>query len=179
MRARLLVSRIKFFVDDSRSGINTSGFCFWNIMIINQYCKSHSVMGDMTMVPSDAAAYWVLRPLMSMCPPTIDIITKTMSDLGLGMKPINNALPNSNISAACTWHIMLIDFPKNLKHIPENDSCKSMYKIILLGTLCPRLSGKPIWLTPVENGLVIYIFCRNLHVHSKGGDHHDVSRTSL
>ena len=121
MRARLLVSRIIIFVDDSRSGINTSGFCFWNIMILNKERKSHSVMGDMAMDPSNAAAYWFLIHLISMCLPTIYIITKTMSDLILGMTHINNALPNVNLAAACTWHMMVIGFTKNLKHIPVYD----------------------------------------------------------
>ena len=90
-------------------------------MILNQDRKSHSVMGAMTMDPSDAAAYWVLCSLVSMCPPTIYIITKTISNLGLGMAPINDALLNVNLAATCTCHIMVIDFPKYLKHILAHD----------------------------------------------------------
>ena len=81
-------------------------------------------MGDITMDPSDTAVYWVLISCVSMCPPVIDIITKTMSDLGLGMTSIKDTLPNVNLTAAFTWHIMVIDFTKNLKHIPAYDSCK-------------------------------------------------------
>ena len=73
------------------------------------------------MDPIDATAYWVLSSLLSICPPAIDIITKTIYDMGLGMTPINNALPNVNIASACTWNIMVIDFPQNLKHIPAYD----------------------------------------------------------
>ena len=54
-----------------------------------------------------------------------------------------------------------------------------MYTIILLVTLCPRLIGRPILLTPVNNVLVLHIIYRNLHIHRKGEDHHGVSRTSL
>ena len=93
-------------------------------MILNQDRKSHSVMVAMTMDPSNAAAYWVLRFLLSMCPPFIYIINKTMFDLALGMTLINNALPNFNLAATCIWHIMVIDFPKNMKHIPSYDSFK-------------------------------------------------------
>ena len=82
-------------------------------------------MVAMTMDPSNAAAYWVLRFLLSMCPPFIYIINKTMFDLALGMTLINNALTNFNLAAAHTWHIMVIDFPKNLKHILSYDSCKN------------------------------------------------------
>ena len=67
---------------------------------------------------SNAAEYFVLSSLVSMFPPALDIITKTVSCLVFGMTPINNALPNVNLAAACTWHIMVIDFPKNLRHIP-------------------------------------------------------------
>ena len=44
MRARLIAKGIVIFADDSRSGINTSGFCFWNIMILNQDRKAFCVM---------------------------------------------------------------------------------------------------------------------------------------
>ena len=91
-------------------------------------------MGAMTMDPSDAAAYWVIIYLVYMCPPEIYIITKTMSNLVLGMTTINDALPNVNIAAACTWNIMVIIFLKNLKHIPHIIHAKIMYTIILLGT---------------------------------------------
>ena len=48
-----------------------------------------------------------------------------MSDLGLGVTAIKKSLPNVDMFAVCTWHIMVIDFPKNLKHIPDYDNCKN------------------------------------------------------
>ena len=147
--SRFLVSGFIIFVDYIRSGINISACCFWNIMILNQDRKSHLVMGAMTMDPSYAAVYWVIIYLVYMFPPEIYIITKTMSKLVLRMTTINDALPNVNISAACTWHIMVINFLKNLKHVPHIIHAKSMYTIILLGTLLPRLIGKPICITHV------------------------------
>ena len=71
-------------------------------------------MGAMTMDPSDDAVCWVVISLVYMCPPAIDIITKTMSDMGLGMTLINNALPDVNFDAACTWHIDLVQ--PNMSH---------------------------------------------------------------
>ena len=76
------------------------------------------------MDPSNDSVYWDIISLVSMRPTAIYIITKTMSDLGLGITPINDVHPNVNLAAACTWHTMVIDFLKNLKQIPAYDSCK-------------------------------------------------------
>ncbi|EJK50572.1 hypothetical protein THAOC_30397, partial [Thalassiosira oceanica] len=40
------------FMDDSRSGINTSGFCFWNLVIVDADGKVGVVLGAMTMSAS-------------------------------------------------------------------------------------------------------------------------------
>ena len=34
-------------------------------------------------------------------------------------------MPNVDFYGACTWHIMTIDFPKNIGHIPDYESCKN------------------------------------------------------
>ena len=112
MRARLIAKGIVIFADDSRSGINTSGFCFWNIMILNQDRKAFCVMGAMTMDASYFAVEWMLGSMVSMCPQAKNVVTKTMSDLGLGVTPIKKSLPNVDMFAVCTWHIMVTDFPK-------------------------------------------------------------------
>ena len=82
MRARIRHSGKLAFLDDSRSGISTSGFCFWNIMILNQDRKSQTIMGAMTMCASQPAAYWVLTSMVAMAPHARNIIEATMSDLG-------------------------------------------------------------------------------------------------
>ena len=52
------------------------------------------------------------------------MVDVTMSDLGLVISVIDSVFPNVNLRAACTWHIMVTDFPKNLKHIYDYDTCK-------------------------------------------------------
>ena len=55
MRGRARQDAIMIVVGDSRTGINTSGFCFWNIMILNADRKAHTILGAMTMDPTDDA----------------------------------------------------------------------------------------------------------------------------
>ena len=74
MRARLKAKGAVIFADDSRSGINTSGFCFWNIMILNQDRKAFCVMGAMTMDASNDAVECILGSMVSMCPPAEKIV---------------------------------------------------------------------------------------------------------
>ena len=45
--------------------------------------------------------------------------------IGVREKPVRRALPNVKFFGACTWHIMTIDFPKNLGHIPSYEEVKS------------------------------------------------------
>ena len=137
MRARLKAKGAVIFADDSRSGINTSGFCFWNIMILNQDRKAFCVMGAMTMDASNDAVEWILGSMVSMCPQASEVVQKTMSDLALGVSSIKKSLPNVDLCAVCTWHIMVIDFPKNLKHIPDYDNCKNyVYEKLVRNTVC-------------------------------------------
>ena len=39
-------------------------------------------MGTMTMFPNNAAVYWILSSMVSLCPEAADIVKITMSDLG-------------------------------------------------------------------------------------------------
>ena len=57
-------------------------FCFWNIVVVDQNNKCHVVMGTMTMFPNNAAVYWILSSMVSLCPEAADIVKITMSDLG-------------------------------------------------------------------------------------------------
>ena len=43
MRTRLRRDGIFIFIDDSRSGINTCGFCFWNVVVVDQDGRVHTV----------------------------------------------------------------------------------------------------------------------------------------
>ena len=70
------------FMDDSRSGINTSGFCFWNLVIVDADGKVGVVLGAMTMSASAEAITWVLQCLKEMSGFDISGITVVMSDLG-------------------------------------------------------------------------------------------------
>jgi len=82
MRARLRRYGIFLFLDDSRSGINSSGFCFWNVVVINEEGRVYTVMGAMTMGASNEAVEWLLKMMVEMCPEVADICIGTMSDLG-------------------------------------------------------------------------------------------------
>ena len=73
---RLIAKGIVIFADDSRSGINTSGFSCWNVMILNQDRKAFCVMGAMTMDASNHAVEWILGSMVSMCPPVEKMIGK-------------------------------------------------------------------------------------------------------
>jgi hypothetical protein len=35
-----------------------------------------------------------------------------------------NSLPNVKYFGACTWHIMTIDFPKNVSHVADYENLK-------------------------------------------------------
>jgi len=82
MRHRLKKYGVFIFLDDSRSGINTSGFCFWNVVIIDHDGKVQTVMGAMTMTASNEAVKWILSSMVSMCPEAETTVKGTMSDLG-------------------------------------------------------------------------------------------------
>ncbi|KAL7492794.1 hypothetical protein ACHAWT_001821 [Skeletonema menzelii] len=94
MRRRLRDSGRLIFLDDSRSGINTAGFCFWNVVVVDHNGKVQTVMGAMTMSPTNAAVYWVLSSMVEMTPEAADIVQCLMSDLGVGVEPVTRALPN-------------------------------------------------------------------------------------
>lgn len=83
MRGRLKKSGAMLVMDDSRSGINTSGFCFWNLVVVDADGKVGTVMGAMTMSASSDAVKWVLQSLQKMSGLDLsNIITVLMSDLG-------------------------------------------------------------------------------------------------
>ena len=68
MRARLRRYGTIIFLDDSRSGINSSGFCFWNVVVIDEEGRVQTTMGAMTMGASDEAVEWILKSMVGMCP---------------------------------------------------------------------------------------------------------------
>ena len=92
--------------------------------------------GAMTMDPSYHTVGWALKYMVSMCPIAKEVVKETMSDLGIGITPIQEGLPNVHHFAACTWHIMTIDFPKNVKRIPGYDACKKhVYEKLVRNTV--------------------------------------------
>lgn len=94
MRARLEKHGVMIFLDDTRSGVNTSNFCFWNVMVVDHEGKTQTVMGAMTMCASYDAVKWVLDSLVSMSPFASTTIKATMSDLGTFhmLLPISHSL---------------------------------------------------------------------------------------
>ena len=75
IRSRLRCYGKFIFIDESRSAISTCGFCFWNVIVIDQDGKSQVVLGAMTMSPSNDAVYWLLLCMVSM-------VNGLLSDLG-------------------------------------------------------------------------------------------------
>ena len=65
MHCQLSCHGIFILVDDSRSGINTSGFFFWNVVIIDQDFKAHVVKGRMIMSAFNDTVYWLFILLLS------------------------------------------------------------------------------------------------------------------
>jgi hypothetical protein len=82
MRSRLRRHGRFIFVDDSRSGISSSGFCFWNVCIVDQDRKIQVVMGAMTMNPTNDSIQWIFASMVSMTPEAAEIVKGIMSDLG-------------------------------------------------------------------------------------------------
>ena len=82
MRNRMRRWGVLIFLDDSRSGINTSGFSFWNVMIVDhEYCPQVG-MGAMTMSASNEAVHWILTSLIHMTPEVKELVEGMLSDLG-------------------------------------------------------------------------------------------------
>ncbi len=82
MRSRLRRSVVLIFIDDSRGGISTTGFCFWNVVVVDQDRKLQVAMGAMTMSASNEAVYWILSSLASMTLEAKDVVQGMISDLG-------------------------------------------------------------------------------------------------
>jgi hypothetical protein len=82
MRARLAKFGDVLFIDDTRSGITSSGFSFWNVMVVNCEGKILYGMGAMTMTHGDDAVDWVLKSLVNIFPGIQSVAKTTMSDLG-------------------------------------------------------------------------------------------------
>ena len=49
---------------------------------MDQNKKCLVVMGSMEMSPRNAAVYWILSSIVSLCPEAADIVKSAMSDLG-------------------------------------------------------------------------------------------------
>jgi hypothetical protein len=64
MRARLAKYGDVLFIDDTRSGVTSSGFSFWNVMVVNSEGKIlYAGMGAVTMTHDDNAVDWLLKSL--------------------------------------------------------------------------------------------------------------------
>ena len=44
---------------------------------------------------------------------------------GVTEKPVKEVIPSIEFIGACTWHIMTLDFPKNVGHISDYPNCKN------------------------------------------------------
>ena len=108
MRARLRRCGVFIFLDDSRSGINSSGFCFWNAVTINEDGRVQTVMGAMTMGASNEAVEWLLKMMVEMCPEVDATCLGTMSDLGKfrwrQCHVSNSIIWHPNAHGLCLYH---------------------------------------------------------------------------
>lgn len=67
MRGRLAKHGDVLWIDDTRSGVNSSGFAFWNIMIFDSEGKVKFGMGAMTISSEDSAVKWIFQALTTSC----------------------------------------------------------------------------------------------------------------
>jgi hypothetical protein len=105
MRARLAKYGDMLFIDDTRSGVTSSGFSFWNVMIVNSEGKILYGMGAMTMTHGDGAVDWLLKTIVKLFPGIKIVAKSTMSDLGVSSSLVTKWLPKVTFCGACTWHI--------------------------------------------------------------------------
>ena len=110
MRTRLRRDGIFIFIDDSRSGINTCGFCFWNVVVVDQDGRVHTVLGAMTMHASNAAVHWVLSSMVDMCPEAVDIVRGVLSDLGKFVIFIDHADVDVDVASLITHSLLTYCF---------------------------------------------------------------------
>jgi hypothetical protein len=179
MRARLAKFGDVLFLDDTRSGVTSSGFSFWNVMVVNSEGKILYGMGAMTMTHGDDTVAWVLKSLVSMCTRIQMIAKTTLSDLGeypntvkvsFDTPSVMKWLPQVTFCGACTWHIMAIDFPKNLKSIKDYEGCKRFVKSNLVENTVDKSAWESLLAEVAVNGLTLLsIFSPWLNT-SRGGD---------
>lgn len=130
------------FMDDSRSGINDSVFCFWNIIIVDADGKGQTVLVAMTMHASNKAVHFVLSSLVRMTPER--------------KQPVAEVLLKCKYFDACTCHIMVIDFPNALKNIHGYDACKKFVNDYLAhNTTLAKMSGMHTFARLVKIGLLL------------------------
>ena len=75
---------------------------FLNVVVVNPNFNTQTLMGGMTMNPSDAAAFWNLSSLVTMCLEEKKIAEAAMLDLGLGRTPVKECLPDAKLAEECT-----------------------------------------------------------------------------
>ena len=67
------------FIDDSRNETNTSGFAFWNLILVDSEGKY--AMGSMTISSSHDAVEWILNSMVEMYLPIREKAQSVLSDL--------------------------------------------------------------------------------------------------
>ena len=84
---------------------------------------------------SNDAVSFIFASLVSMEPMAAEIVKGMMSDLAVKASPISRDLSNVTFWGACTWHIMAIDFPQNVGHVPDYENLKDyVYKNLVRNT---------------------------------------------
>ena len=68
----------------------------------------------------NGAVGFIFASLVSMEPIAAEIVKGIMADMAVKKAPIIIHLPNVTFWGGCTWHLMAIDFPKNVGHVPEH-----------------------------------------------------------
>ena len=71
----------------------------------------------------------------------IDYVFIMHAVAGAREEPARKALPNVRFFGACVWHMMTIDFPKNLGHIPSHEEVK----FFVYNNLVRNTASNPEW----------------------------------
>ena len=145
VKIRLCRNGVSIFLDDNRSDIISSGFCFCNVVVVDQYGHTEVAMGAMMMTKSEASVFCILSSIVSMNPEAVDIVKALLSDIGkvytsylffcrhiaishfffllfmvIGIReePSYGTLINLEWLGACKFHIIVIYLSNNMGHLP-------------------------------------------------------------
>ena len=121
-------------------------------------------------VSNDAVSF-IFASLVSMEPMAAEIVKGTMSDLAVKASPISRHLPNVTFWGACTRHIMSIDFPQNVGHVPDYENLNAVSTKILSAIQHHKKFGMNVYLMAVVPGQWLQVTCKRWLRRRLDGEH--------